>query len=209
MTTATQVPPTYVDCNRLWVDSWPRAQAQRLLEARTLLQLGGDLRGTAHGARALELGPGRRGTGLLLALDAFGAGSAHGVERHPASVQACRARLGGRATVEQGDATRLDAPASSFDAVFCYHLLHHADDWRAAVAEAGRVLRPGGRLYVTEMTARFVDSRALRAVSHHPRDGDRPTPEGIAAACAASRLSVVGQTVRYGSWWTALVARKE
>ncbi|MCW2605581.1 MAG: SAM-dependent methyltransferase [Frankiales bacterium] len=204
MTTATRVPPTYVNCNRLWVDSWPRAQAQGILEARALLQLGG----RADGARALELGPGRRGTGLLLALDAFGADSAHGVELHPASVQSCRRAVGGRATVEQGDVTALAAPDGSYDAVFGYHVLHHADDWRAAVAEAARVLTPGGRFYSAEMTARFVDSTALRAVSHHPRDGDRPTPQAVAQACAAAGLDVVGQTTRYLGWWTALVAQK-
>ena len=202
MTTATRVPPTYWDCNRLWVDSWLRARAQERLEARALLRLGGRLDGGA----ALELGPGRRGTGLLLATRVFGAATAHGVELHTASVGACRARVGDRATVEQGDATRSAAADGSYDAVFCYHLLHHADDWRAAVAEAARVLRPGGRLYVAEMTARFVDSAALRAVAHHPRDGDRPTPDGIAAACTAHGLEVLGQDTRYLGWWTALVA---
>lgn len=208
MTTATRVPPTYLNCNRLWVDSWLRAQAQQAFEARVLLRLGG----RADGARALELGPGRRGTGLLLARDAFGAESVQGVELHPASVEACRARIGSRAssgvTVEQGDASRLSAADASYDAVFCYHLLHHADDWRAAVAEAARVLTPGGRFYVAEMTARLVDSAALRAVSHHPRDGDRPTPEGIAAACTAAGLTVVRQQTRCLGWWTALVAQK-
>ncbi len=87
-------------------------------------------------------------------------------------------------------------------------MLHHAEDWRAAVAEAARVLRPGGTFRSTEMTASFVDSTLLRAVSHHPRDGDRPTPEGIAAACREAGLEVVGQTTRYLGWWTALVARK-
>ncbi len=208
MTTRTHVPPTYLNCNRLWVDSWPRAQAQRLLEARTLLQLGG----RADGGRVLELGPGRRGTGLRLAVTAFGAARAEGVELHPGSVRACAraiADLGARACVRQGDATRLDAPDGAYDAVFCYHLLHHADDWRAAVTEAARVLRPGGQFYVAEMTARFVDSAPLRAVSHHPRDGDRPTPTGIVAAATGSGLRVVGQTTRYRGWWTALVARKD
>jgi ubiquinone/menaquinone biosynthesis C-methylase UbiE len=208
MTTPTRVPPTYVDCNRLWVDSWPRAQAQRLLEARVLRQLGGPL---APGATVLEIGSGRRGTGLRLAVTAFGAAHADGVELHAPSVQACRAAvadLGERVSVREGDASRLEAADGSYDAVFCYHLLHHADDWRAAVREAARVLRPGGRLYVAEMTARFVDSAPLRAVSLHPRDGDRPTPAGISATATVAGLSVVGQTVRYRGWWTALVARK-
>ena len=58
------------------------------------------------------------------------------------------------------------------------------------------------------MTARFVDSRALRAVSHHPRDGDRPTPEGIAAATRAVGLEPLGTSVRHLGWWVAHVARK-
>jgi ubiquinone/menaquinone biosynthesis C-methylase UbiE len=85
-------------------------------------------------------------------------------------------------------------------------VLHHARDWRAVVAEAARVLRPGGRLYAADMTARFVDSPGLRAVSMHPRDGDRPTPEGIASAVSAAGLQVTGSTTRYRGWWTALVA---
>ncbi len=181
MTTAA-VPPTYADCNRLWVDSRPRAVAQRVLEARVLRRLGGPV---PHG-RVLELGPGRRGTGLRLALDAFGAAHADGVELAPASVDACRravADLGDRVSVAQGDGERLAAPSSSYDAVFGYHVLHHALDWRAAVAEAARVLKPGGRFLSTEMTARFVDSRGLRAVSRHPL-GRRPAhargdPDGL------------------------------
>ena len=70
------------------------------------------------------------------------------------------------------------------------------------------MLRPGGRLYVSEMTARFVDSRVLRAVSFHPADGDRPTELAIADACAAAGLTVVGRQTRLLGTWTALVARK-
>jgi len=58
------------------------------------------------------------------------------------------------------------------------------------------------------MTARFVDSRPLRAVSRHPPDGDRPTPEGIAAACRDAGLTVSGQQTRLAGCWTALVATR-
>ncbi|WP_233517590.1 class I SAM-dependent methyltransferase [Geodermatophilus marinus] len=206
-TSSPRVPPTRVDANRLWVDSRPRALLQRRVEAAELRRLGGP----QTGGRVLELGTGRRGTGLRLALEAFGAAHADGVELHDGSVRACRAAvadLGDRVTVAQGDATRLDAPDGSYDAVFGYHVLHHAEDWRAVLAEAARVLRPGGRLYSCEMTARFVDSRPLRAVSFHPADGDRPTPEGLAAACRAAGLDVTGQATRLAGCWTALVAAR-
>ncbi len=163
------------------------------------------------GGRVLELGTGRRGTGLRLALEVFGAASADGVEQYEPSVAACREAvgdLGGRVEVQRGDATALTAPDGAYDAVFGYHVLHHADAWRDVVREAARVLRPGGRLYSCEMTARFVDSRPLRAVSRHPADGDRPTPDGLAAACRAAGLTVTAQEIRLAGCWTALVATR-
>lgn len=204
---ARHVPPTYVDATRVWVDSRVRAEAQRRVEAPVLLRLGGRV----DGGRVLEVGTGRRGTGLRLALDTFGAALADGVELYPASVAACReavADVGPRVVVEQGDATVLAAPDATYDAVFSWHLLHHAADWRAAVAQAARVLVPGGRLYVADMTARFVDSRLLRAVSLHPADGDRPTPDSLAAACRDAGLTVLGREVRYAGCWVALVAAR-
>ena len=158
------VPPTLVDANRLWVDSRLRALVQRRVEAPVLLRLGGPV----PGGRVLELGTGRRGTGLRLALEVFGAAHADGVERYETSVAACREAirdLSGRVDVQRGDGTALTAQDGAYDAVFGYHVLHHADAWRDVVREAARVLRPGGRLYSREMTARFVDRCPLRAAS--------------------------------------------
>ena len=201
------VPPTYVDGTRLWVDSRPRAFLQRRGEAAILRRLGGEV----PGGTVLELGPGRRGTGLRIALDVFGAERAESIDRYPASVAACRAAirdLGGRVDVREGDVTALPAEEGSYDAVFGYHVLHHAEAWRNVVREAARVLRPGGRFYSCEMTARFVDSRLLRAVAFHPADADRPTPTTLAAACQEAGLTVVGQETRLAGCWTGLVATR-
>jgi ubiquinone/menaquinone biosynthesis C-methylase UbiE len=137
------VPATLLDANRLWVDSRVRALVQRRVEAPVLLRLGGQV----PGGRVLELGTGRRGTGLRLALEVFDAGHADAVERYEASVAACREAvrdLGARVDVQTGDATVLPAPDGSYDAVFGYHVLHHAEAWRDVVREAARVLRPAG-----------------------------------------------------------------
>ncbi len=203
-----RVPPTLVDANRLWVDSRPRALLQARFEAGVLRRLGGDV----PGGHVLELGTGRRGTGLRLAVEVFGAARVDGVELYPSSVAACReavADLGAAVRVEQGDATALTAADASYDAVLSWHTLHHCADWRAAVAEAARVLRPGGRFLDCEMTARIVDSRPLRAVSFHPADGDRPTPDTLAAACRAAGLRVQAQQTRFAGCWTALAVVKE
>jgi SAM-dependent methyltransferase len=45
------------------------------------------------------------------------------------------------------DVTRLVFRNASFDAVLCLNVLEHVYDYRAALAELRRVLRPGGTLY--------------------------------------------------------------
>jgi SAM-dependent methyltransferase len=55
------------------------------------------------------------------------------------------ATFAGRATVQQVDAARLPFEDDRFDLVFSFAMLHHVGDWPGAVAEALRVLRPGGR----------------------------------------------------------------
>lgn len=44
------------------------------------------------------------------------------------------------------DATRLPLADASVDAAVAVHIVHLIADWRAALAELARVLRPGGRL---------------------------------------------------------------
>lgn len=48
--------------------------------------------------------------------------------------------------VARGDADTLPMATASVDAVMLVSMLHHVPNWRAALAEARRVLRPGGRL---------------------------------------------------------------
>lgn len=164
---STTVPPTYVDTNRLWVDSRLRHEIGLRVEGRILARLG------ARGARAVEIGTGRRGLGARVAVERLGATEVTAFDVHPASVGRARVRcadLADRVTFRVGDATALPVEDASTDLVVDFHALHHIPDWRAAVAEAARVLRPGGQLALTEMTARFVDAPWLRAVSRHPAD---------------------------------------
>jgi GT2 family glycosyltransferase/ubiquinone/menaquinone biosynthesis C-methylase UbiE len=65
-----------------------------------------------------------------------------------------------------GDATALPFPDESFDAVTLFDVLEHIPDDSAAVAEALRVLRPGGALLVSNPSERwrFPYHAALRRV---------------------------------------------
>ncbi len=50
------------------------------------------------------------------------------------------------------DATRMPFPDGEFDAVFEVGVIHHVPEWRAALAEVGRVLRPGGVFFFVEVS---------------------------------------------------------
>ncbi len=63
--------------------------------------------------------------------------------------------LGERVTVSQADASSLAFPDATFDLVISIGVWHHVGDWRKALAECARVLRPGGRLLLADLLAGF------------------------------------------------------
>jgi SAM-dependent methyltransferase len=61
------------------------------------------------------------------------------------------------------DAQALPLPDQAFDVVMARHMLYHVPDIDRAVAEAARVLAPGGRFLATANSARSMpEYRALR-----------------------------------------------
>lgn len=61
-------------------------------------------------------------------------------------------RLAPQAEVQVGDACHPQFADASADAVVDFGLDHHVPAWRHAVAEAARVLRPGGQFVFEEVT---------------------------------------------------------
>ncbi|GAA2354441.1 27-O-demethylrifamycin SV methyltransferase [Saccharopolyspora halophila] len=62
--------------------------------------------------------------------------------------------LGGRLDFRLADALDLPFPDASFDAVFALESMMHMPDRVAVLGEIGRVLRPGGRLVLTDFFER-------------------------------------------------------
>jgi ubiquinone/menaquinone biosynthesis C-methylase UbiE len=65
-----------------------------------------------------------------------------------------------------GDMTKIDTPDNSCDAAFVFGVFHHVPDWRRAVVEVARTIKPGGVLVVEEPPYRFTFrelEEALRA----------------------------------------------
>ena len=174
-----------------------RALVQRRVEARWLLEAGGPARGAA-----LEVGCGR-GVGVEIALEDFGATRVDAFDLDPRMVALATerlARFGARVKLWTGDAERIAAPDAAYDAVFDFGILHHVPDWRAAVREIARVMRPGARLYCEEILARLITNPLVRRVVEHPQQGR------FDADAFARALEEAGLAVRARREWLGLIA---
>jgi ubiquinone/menaquinone biosynthesis C-methylase UbiE len=152
------------------VNNPARRAVQRCYETRLLTRLGG----RTPGARAMEIGCGS-GYGTKLILDQFGAAHVDAVDLDPKMIARARRRLvryGDRVHLAHGSATDLrgavDAGDDGYDAVFDFGIVHHVPDWRAAIAEVARVLRPAGKFYFEEVTAAALARPSYRALFDHP-----------------------------------------
>jgi ubiquinone/menaquinone biosynthesis C-methylase UbiE len=146
-----------------------RALLQWRFEAPLLERLGG----RADGLRVLEVGCGR-GVGTEIIFERFGAAHVTAFDLDPDMVLRARRRLARfrpeRLRLFVGDVTAIDAADATFDAVFDFGIIHHVPAWQAAIREVRRVLRPGGRFFFEEVTARALRRRAYRTFLDHPRE---------------------------------------
>ena len=118
--------------------------------------------------RLLDIGT---GTGRLLEVLAPRVDSALGVDASKAMLALARARLSraglSHCAVRLADMYRLPFADAAFDVAVLQMVLHHADEPAQVLAEAARVLCPGGRLVVVDLarheradiSARFAHRR--------------------------------------------------
>ncbi|ABL81717.1 MULTISPECIES: class I SAM-dependent methyltransferase [unclassified Nocardioides] len=182
----------------LMVDNPARRALQRWYEAPTLRRLGGPL---PAGSRVLEIGCGP-GYGTSLIIDYFGAGHVDAVDLDPRMIGKARRRLrhhSDRVRLAVGDATDLHAALGvgeeAYDAAFDFAIVHHIEDWRAALAEITRVLRPGGVFYFEEVTAHALARPSYRALFDHP-ERDRFTAEEFLYELPRHGLRPLGTVIR-------------
>lgn len=100
------------------------------------------------GARILEIGS---GTGWFTVLACREGYRAEGVEVSWELVEFARRRAeraGVAAPFHEARAESLPVEDASFDVAYANSVMEHVEGWREAIAEAWRVLRPGGLLFV-------------------------------------------------------------
>ncbi|MGO9372217.1 MAG: class I SAM-dependent methyltransferase [Syntrophobacteraceae bacterium] len=66
------------------------------------------------------------------------------------------------------DALHLPHPDGAFDAVFGFGVLHHIPDWQGALAEIGRVLKPGGTYFLEELYPTLYQNFITKHFLLHP-----------------------------------------
>ncbi|MFD8203192.1 SAM-dependent methyltransferase [Streptomyces sp. NPDC003470] len=119
------------------------------------------------GARVLDIGCGLGGPALRLAqvtgVEVVGV-SVSRKQVDKANLLAEEAGLSGKVSFQHGDAMNLPFDDASFDAVWMLESVMQMPDRAAALKEAARVLRPGGRLALTDNYERETISAERRPV---------------------------------------------
>ncbi len=116
------------------------------------------------------------GTGRMLELVAPRAREAVGIDASRAMLAVARGRLArpefGHVKLRLADAAALPLEDDCADLVSIHQVLHYLEDPRGVIAEAARVLRPGGRLLVADFAPH--DLEFLREECAHRRLGVAP-----------------------------------
>jgi ubiquinone/menaquinone biosynthesis C-methylase UbiE len=90
--------------------------------------------------------------------------------------------LEGRVTLGRETLLALTFPDESFDYVLCWGVLMHVPEVERAVAELARVLKPGGRLVISEANMNSLEAVSLRGLKRALRREKaevKQTPAGI------------------------------
>jgi ubiquinone/menaquinone biosynthesis C-methylase UbiE/DNA-binding HxlR family transcriptional regulator len=113
------------------------------------------------------------GTGRTLELFADRYDRAIGFDVNQSMLAYARAKLSqaglDKAQVRHGDIYNLNLPSGEADAVVMHQVMHYLSDATGALAEAGRILKPGGRLLIVDFAPHQVEF--LRDSHAHERLG--------------------------------------
>ena len=130
-------------------------------------------------ARALVSSPINRlvdigtGTGRMIELFGAQASASIGIDRSPEMLRLARAKLadheGVQFELQQGDITRLGLDDCAADTVIMHQVLHFLPAPELAIAEAARIVAPGGRLLIVDFAPH--DREELRTRDAHSRLG--------------------------------------
>ena len=155
---------------RVNADQWNRIRSLHVAEAsveQAILEFAG---GAQPVGNFVDLGT---GTGRMIELIGPKAETSLGIDLSPEMLAFARAKLDQLAiehcSLRQGDLYDLPLADEVADLVTLHQVLHYLDDPAAAVSEAARILKPGGRLLIADFAPHELDF--LREEQAHRRLG--------------------------------------
>jgi ArsR family transcriptional regulator len=149
--------------------SWDELRSLHVAETEVEAAIARAL-GDAPVGRLVDIGT---GTGRMIELFGPAAERATGIDRSPEMLRLARVKLSqaglDAAELRQGDMYALALPSACAETAILHQVLHYAQNPAAAVAEAARLLAPGGRLLVVDFAPH--EREELRARDAHVRLG--------------------------------------
>ena len=149
------------------------------------------------------------GHSLQLIAGKYEPGELHGFDFMPEQIDLARQRWLS-AEIFVGDITDISLPTGKFDAVFIQGVLHHVPEWRRALEEISRVIKPGGVLLLEEPNKGFLDFVERFFNIEHPEESRFEWPELIAALDEAGFVvtDMRKQTMTAGRWRNFLCVKR-
>jgi ubiquinone/menaquinone biosynthesis C-methylase UbiE len=140
------------------------------------------------------------GTGFVIEGLLGNAGQIDGYDESEAMLAVARQKFAGRDEVQffSAESESIPAPDATYDAVFANMYLHHVPDPAAAIAEMARILKPGGKLVITdldthdqtwmrtEMADRWLGFARETVISWMANAGLKPAIDCAAGTCDCS-----------------------
>jgi ubiquinone/menaquinone biosynthesis C-methylase UbiE len=147
-------------------ESWDAIRALHIADSAVEAAMR-DLLGDRVG-RLVDIGT---GTGRMIELFGGAADHAIGIDRSPEMLRLARTKLDGQGAHElrQGDIAALPLADATADTVILHQVLHFIPAPEAALAEAARLLAPGGRILIADFAPH--DREELRVQDAHARLG--------------------------------------
>ncbi|MEJ5202806.1 MAG: arsenite methyltransferase [Anaerolineales bacterium] len=137
------------------------------------------------------------GTGFISAGVAPLVRQVHVIDSSPAMLNIARKNLAqfGHVVYHEADGLSLPLPDESMDAVFANMYLHHCPDPLAAIREMTRILRPGGRLIITDIDKHDYEWMLNEMADEWPGFERRQIKEWLKEASLVNRIvDSTGQT---------------
>jgi ubiquinone/menaquinone biosynthesis C-methylase UbiE len=154
-----------------WVERWFVNSPFRFVLQKIVIRGFKAMMPPAPGTTVLEVGCGR-GVGAKLILKEFQPSQLHILDLDIGATQKAKMFLSTVPVEKLGiyvaDSVSLPFKSASVDILFGFGFLHHVPDWRQALSEVARVLKPNGVYYLEEFYPELYQNIITKRLLLHP-----------------------------------------